>query len=148
MAICIIKYVKQPLIPLLVIFGLLGACQKDIQNEDAVRRGIMSYLSKRQDLTAMDVTVTNVAFRQNEATAMVHFQAKNSTAPGTGLDMSYVLERKGNEWEVKGKSMSQHGGSMPGADNPHGMGAPPSGMPAPLPPGHPPLQPKTTGPQK
>lgn len=105
----------------LVATLLLGACKKDIQTEDAVRQGILNYLSKRSDLSSMDVTVTKVAFRQNEADATVHFQAKNSNAPGTGLDMGYVLERKGSEWVVKGRAAGMgHGGAMGGAENPHG----------------------------
>jgi len=144
--------VKKLLIPVLIASALLWGCKKDIQNEDAVRRGIMNYLSKRQDLTAMDVTVTKVAFRQNEADATVHFQAKNSTVPGSGLDMSYVLERQGNEWVVKGRTGPGHGGAMGGTDNPHGMGAAPAGgAPGALPPGHPPMPPpqsKSTGPSK
>jgi hypothetical protein len=126
--------VKPLLFFLLIVSLVLGACKKDIQNEDAVRRGILNYLSKRPDLTAMDVTVTKVAFRQTEADATVHFQAKNSTAPGTGLDMSYTLERKGDEWVVKGKPAGSHGAGMPGA-------MPPAGGPGTLPPGHPPVQP-------
>jgi hypothetical protein len=148
--VCIIKGVKlfgHPLLcALLAVCLALGACKKDIQNEDAVRRGIVQYLSKRADLTAMDVSITKVAFRQNEADATVHFQAKNSSAPGTGLDMAYVLERQGNEWVVKGRaSGSSHGAGMPNAANPHGMGAPPGGMSGALPPGHPQLPPKSTG---
>jgi len=140
--------VKPLLAALLVTSLCTWGCKKDIQNEDAVRRGIMTYLAKRQDLTAMDVTVTKVAFRQNEADATVHFQAKNSSAPGTGLDMSYVLERQGNDWVVKGRTGAGHGGAMGGGggENPHGMmGTPPAaGGAGALPPGHPPLQPKTT----
>lgn len=141
----------KPLVfPLLIVCLTLGACKKDIQNEDAVRRGIINYLSKRPDLTAMDVTVTKVAFRQNEADATVHFQAKNANSPGTGLDMSYVLERKGNEWVVKGRAAgSSHGAGMPGTmpdtGNPHGMGTPAPAMPGALPPGHPAIQPKPPG---
>ena len=138
---------------LLAVLLALGACHKDIQNEDAVRKGIMNYLSKRPDLSAMDVTVTQVAFRQNEADATVHFQAKNSNGPGTGLDMRYVLERKGNDWVVKGRGGSGHGGSMGGQmgspENPHGMGMPPPGAaPGALPPGHPAVPSKSTGPEK
>ena len=136
---------------------LLGACKKDIQTEDAVRQGILNYLAKRSDLSSMDVTVTKVSFRQNEADATVHFQAKNSNAPGTGLDMGYVLERKGSDWVVKGRAAGMgHGGAMQGAESPHGAGAPgmptpgqmptPSQMPASaLPPGHPAVPP---GPSK
>lgn len=136
---------RKLLLPLLLIVSLtLGACKRDIENEDAVRRGILNYFAKRQDLSSMDVSVSKVAFRQNEADAVVHLQAKNTTAPGSGLDMSYVLERKGNEWVVKGKGLGPGHGS--------GMSMPAPGMPAPgqmpgsLPPGHPAVPPAGTPP--
>lgn len=160
--ICIIKDVKPLLLSVVVVCLGLGACHRDIQNEDAVRRGIMNYLSKRSDLTAMDVTITNVAFRQNEADATVHFQAKNSTAPGSGLDLKYVLERKDNEWVVKGRAAgSEHGMGMPGGAMPGGAmpgGAMPGGLPPghpgippshpAMPPGHPAIPPQSSGPPK
>jgi hypothetical protein len=115
-----------------VLLGLtlLSACKKDIQSKDAVRNGVLKYLSQRSDLAAMDVSVSAVTFKGDEAEATVHFQAKGNTAPGAGLTMPYVLERKGNEWVVKGKS----------GNSQHGMGA--TGMPGggggeSLPPGHP-----------
>ena len=127
---------------------LLSACHKDIQTTDAVQRGIMNYLATKAGLSAssMDVSVTSVSFRDNEADATVHFQAKGSSGEGSGISMKYILERKGNEWVVKGRqgtsSGNPHGGmGAPGA-MPHGdMGAmPPSGTPA-LPPGHPAIPP-------
>ncbi len=94
-------------------------CKKDIQNQDAVRQGVMTYLSKRSDLLAMDVSVTSVAFRQDEATAQVHFQAKGNRSPAAGMTMQYVLERKDGQWVVKGRT---------GADAAHGAtGNPTSG---------------------
>src|ERR1700758_4595341 len=66
---------------------LLAGCKKDIQNQDAVRQGVMSYLSKRSDLLAMDVSVTSVAFHEDEATAEVHFQAKGNSSPAAGMTM-------------------------------------------------------------
>ena len=128
---------RQLIFPILLSSLLLVSCKQDIQNEDAVKKGIMNYLSKRQDLGSMDVSVTKVAFRQDEADATVHFQSKNTDAPGAALDLQYVLERKGNEWVVKGKAVGGggHAGGAGGMDNPHGGGAPPS--PGPLPPGHP-----------
>jgi hypothetical protein len=146
----IIKEVRQFIFPLLIASLLLGACKKDIQNEDAVKQGILNYLSKRQDLGKMDVTVSKVAFRQNEADATVHFQArpekpkseKDSNTTNTGIDFQYVLERKGNEWVVKGKAVGTGHGAGGGMESPHGMGGPPGGgMPAPLPPGHPTVPP-------
>jgi hypothetical protein len=123
----------------LAAFVLLAACHKDIQTTDAVQRGVMTYLSTKAGLSAssMDVSVTSVSFRQNEAEATVHFQARGSNDASSGITMKYVLERKGNEWVVKGRA----GASSRGA-NPHGNGGgmgmmpPPSGTPA-LPPGHP-----------
>ena len=113
---------------------ILCACHKDIQNTEAVRAGVMTYLAKRSDLTAMDVSIASVSFRGDEADATVHFQAKSTNGPGTGLDMKYILERSGNSWVVKGR----HGGMGAGA-NPHG------GMSGSrLPPGHPPIPPSAT----
>ncbi len=122
-------------------FVLLIGCKKDIQNDDAVKQGIQNYLSKRPDLLAMDVSVKSVAYHQDEATATVHFQAKGNNSPNTGMDMQYVLERKSNQWVVKGRA----GAEGHGAGVPQGMGQPqgqPEGgslgaMPQTLPPGHP-----------
>jgi hypothetical protein len=118
----------------LAAFVLLAACHKDIQTTEAVQAGMTKYLASRSGLSAMDVSVTSVSFHDNEADATVHFQAKGSGAINAGLDMKYVLERKGNEWVVKGRPGMGEGG------NPHGgaMGANPhgGGMPT-LPPGHP-----------
>jgi hypothetical protein len=119
----------------------LVACKRDIQNTDAVRQGVLAYLSKRSDLLSMDVSIANVVYRDNEATATVHLQAKGSSAPGSGMDMRYVLERKGNDWVVKGRAGGEaHGqgmaappGAAPSDGGPGSIGA----MPQTLPPGHP-----------
>ena len=125
---------------------LLSGCKKDIQNNEAVRQGIMNYLAKRSDLLAMDVKVTSVAFRQNEATAMVRFQARNNSSPNAGMTMQYVLERKGSEWVVRGRAGGDaHTGmpqgapgapGVPGAPGANGSGSI-GAMPQTLPPGHP-----------
>ncbi len=127
---------------------LLAGCKKDIQNQEAVRQGVMSYLSKRSDLLAMDVTVNSVAFNQDEATAQVHFQAKGNSSPTAGMTMQYVLERKGGQWVVKGRTGANaaHGanaspgqGTSPGQlDGMPRLGSPGSaGSSETLPPGHP-----------
>jgi hypothetical protein len=129
---------------------LLTACKKDLQNQDAVRQGVMSYLSKRSDLLAMDVSVSSVAFSQDEATAQVHFQAKGNDSPAAGMTMQYVLERKDGQWVVKGRTGANaaHGSST---GNPHAGGTaapgeldgmpriptPAGGEATSLPPGHP-----------
>jgi hypothetical protein len=112
----------------------------------------MTYLAKRADLLAMDVIVTSVSFRQDEATAEVHFQAKGNSSPGAGMNMQYVLERQGGQWTVKGRTGAgaSHGASGPGVNSVPGQGTLPGsldGMPA-LPPGHPSVSPNSTGQQK
>ena len=155
---------------------LLAGCNKDIQNQDAVRKGVMNYLSKRSDLLAMDVSVSSVAFREGEATAQVHFQAKGNDSPAAGMTMQYVLERKDGQWMVKGRTgaNSSHGASGPGVNAVPGQGNLPGSLdgmpriPAPggagstslppdhptvggseaLPPGHPAVSPDSTSQQK
>jgi hypothetical protein len=121
-------------------------CRKDIQNQEAVKQGLMTYLAKRSDLLAMDVSVNSVAFQQDEATAQVHFQAKGNSSPAAGMTMQYVLEHKDGQWVVKGRAGAAHGAAgnpgqfdgMPRIPAPGGDGSSTS-----LPPGHP-----TVGSQK
>src|SRR5580704_936441 len=140
---------------------LLCGCATDAQSQDAVRKGVMSYLSKRSDLLAMDVSVTSVSFRQDEATAEVHFQAKGNSSPAAGMTMQYVLERKDGQWVVKGRTGSNaaHGANGPGENSVAGQGNLPGALdgmprvPAPgaaqaLPPGHPTVSPDSTSQQK
>jgi hypothetical protein len=115
---------------------------------------VLNYLSKRSDLLSMDVSITNVSYRGNEATATVHLQAKGSNLPGSGMDMRYLLERKGNDWVVKGRAggethgqgMSGHPGGPPSgqAGEPGSIGA----MPQTIPPGHPAIPTKQPDPPK
>lgn len=114
---------------------LLSGCAKNIQNQDAVRQGVMTYLAKRSDLLAMDVSVTSVSFRKDEATAEVHFQAKGNSSPGAGMTMQYVLDRKDGLWVVRAKTGANaaHGASAPGVNSVPGQGTLPGsldGMPA------------------
>ncbi len=59
---------------LLVAFLFLGSCSKDIQNQEAVRQGVVDYLQQRSkqigiDMNAMDVKVTSVSFEKDVAHA-------------------------------------------------------------------------------
>lgn len=126
---------------------VIGGCSKDINNNEAVRQGVIDYLAKRTgqtglDMKLMDVSVSNVAYNNNEATATVAFKPKG--AGSEGMSMNYVLERQGSKWVVKGRKESggsSHGAgmgsAMPGAQPPAGaMG---SEAPA-MPPNHPPIK--------
>jgi hypothetical protein len=128
-----VKSITVARIALGITVALVSGCKKDIQNKDAVRQGVMNYLAKRSDLVSMDVKVTSVDFSKDEATATVRFQAKGNDSPAASMTMQYLLERKSDQWVVKGRA---------GSGNPHG-GTPPSGagsmgaMPQTMPPGHP-----------
>ncbi|MDQ2901805.1 MAG: hypothetical protein M3Y07_18710 [Acidobacteriota bacterium] len=107
----------------------LCACGgSNIDNKEAVQRGIVQDVSKRADVNSMDVTVTSVSFRGKEADAVVAFAPKGSPA-SAGITMRYTLERSGNEWKVKGRSQAdikRHSGGV-------------SEAPGQLPSGHPPI---------
>lgn len=114
--------------------ALLAGCSKNIQTNEAVREGVIKHLSQNSglNLSQMDIEVTSVTFRDNEADAVVGFKPKGAGA-ASGMSMRYTLERQGNEWVVRKKADSGMG---------HGM-MPPSGEPSAgqgdLPPGHPPV---------
>lgn len=106
-----------------------GAC-----SEEAARQSVLDYLSKRANLNvaAMNVTVTSLVCRTNDADVTVAFTAKGSS-PGQPMSIPYTLELQGGHWVVKPKPST--------GMNPHG-GAAPTGMRQPgaaLPPGHPPV---------
>ena len=108
----------------------LSGCSRGVDSKEAVRQGVIDHLSNRAglDLKSMQVEVTSVSFRENEADAVVSFRPKGSSDPGTGMQMQYTLEKQGNRWVVKGRRES-------GA-SPHGGGAQ---APGDVPAGHPPM---------
>jgi hypothetical protein len=120
------------LLPLLLLVAAPG-CSRNLHTESAVRQGVLDHLASRDfNLASMDVALTNVIFRQDQADATISFAPKGSK--GAGMIMRYTLQLQGNHWVVKG--MSDAGGS------PHsgGMKAPQPGAGS-LPPGHPALPP-------
>lgn len=134
---CSVKILRL-LLPALVLIVATG-CQKNIQTNEAVRKGVIEHLSKNKNLQvdSMDIEVASVTFRDKEADVTVSFKPKGGAAE-SGMQMRYTLERKGNEWVVQKKADSGagHGMGMPGAAG-EGMGAAPGG--AQMPPNHPPM---------
>ena len=106
---------------------VLTGCNRASQNKEAIRQGVIDYVSTKVNVSAMDVDVTSIAFKGDQADATVAFRAKGA-APGSGLEMRYTLEQKSGKWVVKDKAEA-------GA-SPHGAAAAPGGNSA-LPPGHP-----------
>jgi hypothetical protein len=125
----------------LAVALLTAACSKNIQNPEAVKQAIITYLNAKSAQTGLNmanitVDVTALEFERDSARASVSFRAKGSDQ-ATGMTMNYSLDRKGDEWVVRERG--------DGASNPHG-GAVPQTAPAPdpasgpggaMPPGHP-----------
>jgi hypothetical protein len=113
----------------------LAACQHGGQNNtDAVRQGVIDYLTKGNfNVAAMDVKVTSVQFNGDQADMAVAVTPKGQ---GGAMPMafSYHLEHQNNKWVVMGHSNNaSHGaGADPGAGgaNPHGGAMPPAMPPA------------------
>ncbi len=133
----------------LAVFLVASGCNRNVQTAEAVRQGVISHLAGRAglDIGSMDVEVASVAFRGDEADAVVSFRPKGSTDPASVMQMRYTLERQGSRWVVttkKGAGGGAHEG-IDQPDNPHqGMGQP-SGT---LPPGHPPVGEASPAPAK
>jgi len=102
---------------------------------------VLDHLAGRNfNLAAMDVSVTNVIFRKDQADATVSFSPRGSKG-GAGLVMRYTLLLQGNRWVVKGANEaggSPHSGAGAMGANPH------SGGGGALPPGHPAVPPSSS----
>jgi hypothetical protein len=141
------RKVKQTLIVCILLAVVsLGGCRKNIQTDEAVRQGILSYLSQNKNLSlnAMDIEVKQVTFRGQEADAVVVFKPKGGD-PSSGMSMSYTLERQNSGWVVKKKAdTGPHGAAAAKALSTPPAAAPGSQIPMPtpsgaMPPGHPPM---------
>lgn len=113
------------IISILLVLLSCAACNRGGQNKDAVRQGVLDYLSGRRDLniSSMDVEVSAVQFNGNKADATVTFAPKGVSG-AQGMTMRYQLEQQGDKWAVVGRQDSGHAGAVPpGAANPHGGGA-------------------------
>jgi hypothetical protein len=115
---------------------LLAGCAKKIDTTDAVRQGVMDYMSSIApkiglDMNNMQVDVSAVSFEHDHARATVSVTPK--VAGSKGMELIYELDRKDDKWVVHGNAMS--------AGSTHGQEAnsPPQAAPdgTPLPPGHP-----------
>lgn len=122
------------IVPALFLTLVLAACKGGSQSHDAVRQGVVDYLTKAGiNVPAMDITLSSVKFDGNQADATVNMGLKGSGS--TAMTMNYHLEQKDNKWVVVGKQDSgQHGAMAPGAgsgtpaggENPHAGGAAPA----------------------
>jgi hypothetical protein len=139
--------VKSALLCLAAI--LLAGCSKNIDTPEAVKEGVLKDIAKKVDVQSMDVNVDSVSFREKEATAKVSFKPKGAPS-GQSIVMDYQLERDGDEWKIKGRTMEGSAHGQAGADAGGGTQTPlPAGHPTvapgtqagPLPAGHPTVPP-------
>lgn len=116
----------------ILLLGAGAACKRGgACSEEAARQSVIDYLSKRANLNvaAMNVTVTSLVCRTNDADVTVAFTAKGAN-PGQPMSIPYTLELQGDHWVVKSKPAT--------GVNPHGSATPSMHQPgAALPPGHP-----------
>lgn len=104
----------------------LAGCSKNIDTPEAVKEGVIKDIAKKVDVQAMDVTVDSVSFREKEADAKVSFKPKGGPV-SQSITMTYSLERQGDEWHIKSRSMQAHDAQQPGAP---GQTALPAGHPS------------------
>jgi hypothetical protein len=119
------------IISVVLLITSLVACNRGTQSNDAVRQGILDHLGQAKsglNLPGMDVKVTSVQYKGEEADASVSITAKGGD-PAAGMLMNYHLRQQGDKWVVVGRQdggASPHGAlAAPDAANPHG-GSPPN----------------------
>src|ERR1700733_2301337 len=81
-----------------VCVAVIG-CNKQANDQDAIRASIEKRLNGRSDLnmSAMDREVKQISVNGDKATAEVEFRLKGGDAR---MEIEYTLQRQGNEWEV------------------------------------------------
>jgi len=119
---------------LLIAAIALAACSRNIQNKEAIEKAIWEYLNSKSaqtglDMNAMTIEVTSMSFEKDSARAGVNFKLKSGDG---GMKMEYALDRKGDQWVVRGLTGIGEGPHVPGST----ATAPGS---QPLPPNHPKL---------
>jgi hypothetical protein len=118
----------------------LAGCSKNIDTTDAVKQGVLRDIPKDVNVGNMDVNVTSVSFRGQEADAVVSFAPRGGPPM---MSMNYTMERKANEWHIKKRAtgdIQRHAAQAPvgpGGGSSMGTAPPLTGSETQLPPGHP-----------
>lgn len=136
-------------------------CGKTRSDSDAMRDAIRQHLLelKTLNLSAMDFDVDNISPQGTQAHVQVTFRPKTGAPPGAGMQVAYLLEKRGAGWSVvKTESVGGMISHPAQGTNPHTQADAPGAlgpMPnfreltspsaadpnAPLPAGHPPINP-------
>jgi hypothetical protein len=124
---------------LLLLSSFVGCSATEQDSTASVQQAVERHLSARTDLDPGNLTVTveNVNFEGDRATAAVTIQARKD--PQAKMQMTYHLRKAGDGWEVEPQASGAgaHGGGMTA---PETAPMPETGESASeLPPGHPPV---------
>ena len=109
---------------------VLAGCSNDLKTKEKVQAAVLDRLQNHSglDLKSMDVTTTNVSFKDNMAYATVSFHPKDDPTVNGGMSMKYTLEARDGKWVV----------TKVGDSAGHAMTSPTPGVNGgSLPPGHP-----------
>jgi hypothetical protein len=124
---------KRVLLTTLLGTSLLFACSCKSKPDDkeAIRTGVINYLNslKSLNVSSMDIAVTQTTIAGNQAEAKVEVRPKGSAGGDASMQLTYNLEKRGEEWVVVKSAPS--GGNL---QHP-GPGQMPPGSA--IPPGHP-----------
>jgi hypothetical protein len=115
---------------LLALLTVPGGCKSKAENKDAIRDGVIKHLAGMNGLNVnnMTVSVTKTTITGDKAEAEVHIRAKNGDPSAPAMQLTYDLQKQGDEWVVlKGQANG-------GMQHPAPGQVPPQGT---LPPGHP-----------
>ena len=149
------RWLFAPLLAVALGFG----CGKARSDSDSMRDAIRQHLLglKTLNLGAMDFSIDSVSTQGTEAHVQVTFRPKTGAPPGAGMQVAYLLEKRGSSWSVvKTESVGGMIAHPPQGTNPHTQIEPSSTLgdmpnfrdliPSPaadsspsLPPGHPPI---------
>jgi len=100
----------------------VNGCKKEASDNDGIRAGIMQHLTAvgTLNISAMQMDIRNVSINGNQARADVEFRPQTGSAPGTGMQVAYNLEKRDGAWTVLKTQAA--GGMMQHPDpnqNPH-----------------------------
>ncbi len=108
---------------------LTGGCKAKTESKDAIRDGVVKHIAAMNGLNVnnMTITVTKATINGDKAQADVDIRAKNSDPSAPAMQLTYDLQKQGDEWVVlKGQPTGGMQHPVPGEMPPQG-----------LPPGHP-----------
>jgi len=96
------KCCRQPLLVPLLVLALVCGCGKGRSDSEAMRGAIRQHLLglKTLNLSAMDFDIDNVSMQGSQAHVQVTFRPKTGAPPGAGMQVAYLLEKRGSDWSV------------------------------------------------